>query len=539
MYSLMVVDDDQLVRRRILSAISFEELGIELCGEAENGIRALELFGQCHPQIVVMDIHIPFINGIEVAKKILAEDEDVHIIIVTGHGTVDFAKEAIRNGMVDFLLKPIDFQELRQTLQRIALRIAEHTKQVLEQRRMQRLLELGMPLIRDRYFLSLMSAQADQLQESDCRAYLRDFGIADDEAGAVCVAIVCPNYNTFSVDRKLPLQSILADEITRGFRMSGAGSVVMFDALGRALVIAYGQAAQLAVGLEQRLVVIRDRMRNLYHLDFHASIGSPVPEFRRLQRSYQDAERALGCWHLLGNNNIVSSENILLTEANGNGTPTMSYAELAKLIMNGDAAQLQTAFGEYFNRLARIFPDHLPVLRRKGIELAAMTAACIEELGGRCERVTGKAPYALILYTDNAGEILKAVCEFAVQMLDEISRQREQKSSRALAGAKQCIRQFYHDPGLSLSTVAEHVRLTPGYLSQLFSREGSQGFTDYLNWVRVQEAIALLRSTHLHVYEVAKAVGYQNAKYFFQVFKQTTGKRPREFQDGNMPQTRG
>ena len=112
MYKLMIVDDDELLRERIAKAIPMEALGLELCGEAENGIQALELFERSRPQIVIMDINIPLLNGIDTAKRILQEDDDVNIIIITGYGTVDFAQEAIRNGMVDFMLKPVDEQEL-------------------------------------------------------------------------------------------------------------------------------------------------------------------------------------------------------------------------------------------------------------------------------------------------------------------------------------------------------------------------------------------------------------------------------------------
>lgn len=84
MYKVMIVDDDKLVRERIRSAVPLEKLGLKFCGEAEDGVQALDVFERHRPQIVIMDINIPLINGIEVAKQILAEDSDVNIVIVTG-----------------------------------------------------------------------------------------------------------------------------------------------------------------------------------------------------------------------------------------------------------------------------------------------------------------------------------------------------------------------------------------------------------------------------------------------------------------------
>ena len=156
MYHLMIVDDEKLVRKRILSAIPFEELGLTLCAEAENGIQALEKFEQHHPQIVIMDINIPFINGIDVAKQMIASVPSVNVLIVTGCATLDAAREALRSGMVDFLLKPVNFQELAASLKKIVSNIQTQTRQALERQRMERLLEHSMPMLRNRYFLSLM-----------------------------------------------------------------------------------------------------------------------------------------------------------------------------------------------------------------------------------------------------------------------------------------------------------------------------------------------------------------------------------------------
>ena len=108
MYSFIIVDDDKLVRERILSLIPQAQLELELGGEAENGVQALELFQNVHPQIVLMDLNIPLLDGLEVANLMLQEDPDVNVIIITGHGSLTTAQAAIRSGVVDFLLKPVD-----------------------------------------------------------------------------------------------------------------------------------------------------------------------------------------------------------------------------------------------------------------------------------------------------------------------------------------------------------------------------------------------------------------------------------------------
>ena len=304
MYSFMIVDDDELVRERVLSLIPAEKLGLKLVAQAENGVEALELFEQHRPQIVIMDIQIPLMNGIDVAKQMLQVDPDVKIIIITGFGTLEFAQDAIRSGINDFLLKPINPKELEDTLIKATELIQSEAVQALEQQRMERLVERSMPLIRSRYFLSLLQTPPEELTDESCQQYLNDFGICA-SISEVCVMIVVPNYGGLALADQMSMQAVL-EELTKSMEAVGIGSLVLYDAMQRMIVISYGSLNHLDYTLEQRMSVIRDKLRYLYRFDFRASIGTAVPSFRFLRDSYWNANQALGYWRVLGNNNIVN-----------------------------------------------------------------------------------------------------------------------------------------------------------------------------------------------------------------------------------------
>lgn len=531
MYQFMIVDDDTLVRQRILSAIPTEAMQLSLCAEADNGIQALELFEQHHPQIVIMDINIPLMNGLDVAKQILAENADVSIIIVTGYGTVDFAKEAIRSGMIDFLLKPINGKELEAALQRIVQKIETQSRLMLEQQRMERLLEKSMPLLRSRYFLSLMTTPPDDLTETECRRYLKDFGVTT-PASHICTVFLCPNYNGLSVNQQMPLQSILEEELKKASENAGIGCLVFFDSLQRVIAVSYGGIPNLDYVLEQKLSIIRDKMRYVYRFDFHASIGCVVSEFSQLRESYRSAERALGYMHIFGENNVVSSDNLKNIDlvAPQQQTVSLRYNELMDLLVSADLGKVNAALEQFFTQLTFETKSSVQILQQKAIELLALLRACTQELGGNVATPTGQgSPYTRILLASSAREIHNILIDSARLLLADIYGRREQHKNRAIGGVKLYIHQHFSDPELSLSAVAENVNLSPSYVSQLFKKTENCSFADYLNQVRVEQAKHLLSTTHMRVYEVATAVGYQNSKYFFQIFKQLTGKRPREF----------
>lgn len=530
MYKFMIADDDQLVRERILSAIPTEKLGLKLCAEAEDGMEALELYERHRPQIVIMDINMPLINGIDAAKQILEKDSDVRIIIVTGFGTVDFAQKAFREGIVDFLLKPIDFAELEHVLQRSITSLQMNAQVALKQQRMERLLEQGMPMLRNKYFLSLMQTSPEKMSEEDCRQFLSDFGITEVPTD-ICVAIIVPSYNEIAVNNLMSLQAILEKELIKQLSSATIGCIVTYDAMPRIIVVAYGNKKQLPFILEEKISIIRDKMRYLYQFDYHASIGNSISAFHQLQESYQNAEHALGYWSILGDHNIVCSDNVKKIDPPASQLPIIRYREIMDLLVAADSTKMRTTLLDYLNEL--IYSSRITVhgLQSQAIELLALLASCARDLGENVDEFLGDetSVFIRILASNNIHSIIEEVLNTAQIIVDNICGQREESKSRSLSGAKRFVQQNYADSNLSLAQVAEHVNLSPSYLSMLFKRIDNCTFTEYLNVVRIEQAKKLLAMTHMRVYEVADAVGYQNSKYFFQVFKRITGKRPREF----------
>lgn len=530
MYSFMIVDDDELVRERVLSLIPTEAMGLKLVAQAENGVQALEQFEQHRPQIVIMDIQIPLMNGIDVAKQMLQEDLDVKIIIITGYGTLEFAQDAIRSGIFDFMLKPINPRELEDTLRKVISKIQSEAEQALEQQRMERLLERGMPLIRSRYFLSLLQTPPEELTDESCQQYLNDFGITC-PISDVCVMIVVPNYGGLALSDQISMQAVLEEELSRSTEAVGIGSLVLYDAMQRMIVITYGTHKHLDYALEQRMSVIRDKLRYLYRFDFRASIGSAVPGFRFLRDSYWSANQALGYWSVLGNNNIVNSNNIRKIERPLPQVESLRYSSIMDLLITEDLQQIRSAFTEYINQLAYNTQNSIHYIRQKTIELLALLLSCAQDLGVNTDSLLDeRSPvYVRVLSASNMFDIQKTILEAAQSVIEQIQTKRKDSKNRALRSAKQFILSNYADTQLDLNKVSDYVNLSPNYLAQLFRRFENCSFTEYLNRVRVEQAQKMLLTTHMRVYEVAEAVGFQNTKYFFQVFKQITGMRPREF----------
>lgn len=530
MYSFIIVDDDKLVRERILSLIPQAQLELELGGEAENGVQALELFQNVHPQIVLMDLNIPLLDGLEVANLMLQEDPDVNVIIITGHGSLTTAQAAIRSGVVDFLLKPVDQSELCDILRKVVQKLQSAQAAALEQQRMDRLLERGMPLLRSRFFLSLIRKEADELDEADCREHLADFGISENVSN-ICVTLIVPNNEARAISTQISMQSILEEELEKRLEMVDIGCLFCYDVMQRLILVVYGNHRQFGSVLEEKLSAIRDKMRYVHRMDFCASIGSMVSNFCHLRTSYLDAERALGYRNIFGNNNIVNSATVKNIEVPSTQSPTMSYNEIMDLLVTENIEQIRSGVDQYLSRLSYLPQSSLAFIRQKAIELLALLLNCANELGLDKELQDDKKTmlYVQLLSADHLWEIKRLILNTAEELVQGIHSKRKDSKARALSSAKQFVYKNYADPELNLAAVAESVSLSPNYVSQLFRRYDNCSFTEFLNHVRIEMAKKLLSTTHMRVYEVALAVGYQNSKYFFHLFKQVTGMRPKEF----------
>ncbi len=530
MYKLMIVDNDRQARERLTGGIDLGKLGITLCAEVDNGIQAIELFMRHRPEIVITEINIPLINGMDAAKQILQVESNTKVIVVTNSATMDHARDAVRYGMVDFMPKPADLRELESALRRIVSRMQSKRRQDEQQQRMKELLERGMPMIRGDYFTYLMQTPTEQIDTADCVQHLQDFGIPA-HSTCICTAILVPSYGTMAQEKQRSAQLTLTEELENILQPLGIGTVVVYDNMQRTVLIAYADQGDLAQTVARRLSLLRDKMRYIYRQDFHAAVGDPVRHFAELSKSKESAEFALCYWTTMGENHIISSAQLRNVDLPPVQIPSVSHADVMTMLTGSDPGQLGVSLEHYLRQAAYETRNSVHSVQLLAIELMATLIGCAREVGGSVEALRSERPaiYVRIMQQSSIHEVINVVLAAAKSISESIRGRREENKVRALSDAKWYVTQHYAEPDLCLAKVAEYVNLSPSYVSQLFKRMDDSTFTEYLNRVRIEQAKRLLSTTHMRVYEVADAVGYQSSKYFFQLFKQITGKRPREF----------
>lgn len=235
MYKLMIVDDEAVIRDGLKRNIPWKELGVEPVCEAEDGMEAVELFEEYRPNIVLMDINLPFLNGLDVAHEILASDPEVKIIVITGHNDFEYAQKALKIGAFDLMLKPTDPAGISGTIKNACDSLDVIRNEKLKSRNIQRLLDDGLPILREKYIISLLNSNitADDLQIGEKLKSLEIDIESMFYTTSVLIPVLPDNKQGEAEMILLSAKAILEDNISK----SKAKTFIFYDSLFRMVML--------------------------------------------------------------------------------------------------------------------------------------------------------------------------------------------------------------------------------------------------------------------------------------------------------------
>ncbi len=529
MLKVIIAEDESRVLQLIKKLVQWAELDLVNVGEADNGMAAFDLIVSQEPDVVITDIRMPGMDGLELVRRTREKGLKARFILVSGHKQFEYAQNALHYGVEDYLVKPINKQELNDILRRIRDRYLEESGRLAQEHRIKSQLERNREKLHAQFVHSLIR-EPERLNFGDigalCADYQLDFGGGYFQAFAL------------KVDRK-------AQEVDESHLNEAAGKVpqVIKRSLRescRELVIYHHQAHVVCLAnfldydtLVSRLKTLLDEVRKQTekHSFLVVTIGlGPVgSEPRSLVKSVQAALAALDSRVKLGADRIIDGaalryQAVAVPEF---FTPERQ-AQFGQLVEALDREALQRWLGEVFAEMtarADISPAiYVEVSRSIGenfrrlagkLGLASETAA-EADIASQIDNATSVAELQDLL-ADNMGRTLEAYLQL-----------RRTQDARPIRLAKQYIQAHYQEP-ISLEQVAHEIHLNPVYFSVVFKKEAGVNFMDYLINCRVEKAKDLLKNTPGTVLEIAESVGYKDAKYFSKLFTKVVGITPGEF----------
>ncbi len=525
MLKLMIVDDEIIFRDYLKSALAWEELGFTLTAEARNGVEALELAKEEQPDIALVDITMPFMDGLQLTEQLNALYPATSVVLITGHSEFDYARRALKLGVEDYILKPFSKDELLLTLIRLR---QQHRRAQEERLTMQGNLELM-----KESFLGQLIGKEYALSEEETERRLSALGV---EAASGAYSVACIEIDRMDLKWSKPEDRMLMKYAVKNVlneALEDSGSYIIFNGPeGRIVCLVRhaggctGETLPLE-GYEKLCFLIHKYLK----FTITIGVGSSKAGFRGISGSYVEALDALQSKFVLGSGRVIAFGEQLPSAGNEPLYPPEVNEELLVLLRQNDWERVERKLDELFHkaRQRRLPIDYIYVIC---MGLVSVNLAYFAESGHPVEDCFGEQfyPYDEIRKLDSAESTFAWLKELFRKSLEYTGKHRHTRSSQIAKAAKAYMEQHYSDSGLYLEQIAGHVFINASYLRAVFKKEIGVTVSDYLTQYRMQKARELLSGNTVRLADIAERVGYNDPGYFSKSFKKFYGYSPSEYE---------
>ncbi len=525
MYKLLFVDDESIIREGISSVISWDELGFELVAKLENGLQAIEYIRKNPVDIVISDIKMPKVDGLQLSKKISEEFPEIMVMLLSGYDDFEYAQEALKYQISEFLLKPITADELSKVLTSMRERLDEQHDEKENQKELQKKLDESFPLLRERFLYRLISGRIPKEAIAERKDY---FQWMDLEGLYLVMIIDIPETND-DLDHIALMQFI-------GNQLRESDEILInrddnFVLLLQEFVDLSDQASvdEESASLKKRSYELGKKIFSYLHKrsDDQGAIGcgEVVNSIDHLVISYRGAHSAAEYVKVIGNEMIMQVSEIRNRQTISPEDFFLLSEQLVAELKRGAREDAESALDAIFT----YFEKHYLTLHEASLYLVRLQSVLqdfLQELGlvHGDEIVPFQSDY-FVSINQARGFFTKVVRDIE----DRIQDRRLDNTRSRVDRAKSIISQRYAEKGFSLQEICDELFLSTSQFSLLFKEGTGKTFVEYLTTYRIEQAQSLLKSSSMRAYEIAELVGFSDPRYFSIIFKKLTEKTPLEY----------
>ncbi len=522
LYRVVLVDDEEEIRVGISQKMPWNSLGFELVGEAENGNEALELCEALRPDVVLTDIQMPFMDGLQLCGHLSKRLPASKFVIFSGYDEFEYAKKAIQVNASEYILKPIHASELSLVLQRLKEQLDTERAERRDTESLRLRYEESLPILRELFYVQMLDGNLSQAQIKErAKRYQIDLSCP-------YFAVALAHMEINSEEREL-----LAISVKTLF------SEHFQDSPYTCHIFLYNDQMALLLGFSKDLPIndLIDRFnrgcklcKSYLGIKVSVGLGKISHGIQELSMAREGAVSALDYRVLLGTERALYIGDL---EPHHQDSLSLSEQQESALV---SAIKLGAQ-----NDVNNLVEELLSPLHEQNLSLSQLQLYFLEILTAllRLSRMSG-VDMSAVFGPDFSGSV--HISDFASpkEMADWvltrclclqqlIEQKRTDTAGLSIEKAKLFIQTNYAQPDLSVEMLCGHLHLSPAYFSTLFKRETGMSFTSYVTEVRMDQASILLRSGDEKTYQIAQQVGYVDANYFSYVFKRHFGVSPTKY----------
>ena len=500
MYKVFLVDDEPFILEGLYDIIDWAKLGMEIVGQAENGLAALEALKDIPVDLLITDISMPRLNGLDLIRQARAIYPDLKVIILSGYDDFAYLKEGMALGIENYLLKPINLEEFNATLHTVIEKLDESRALVDEH---------SIRILRDNVMTRWMRRQ---IGSAEFRERAELLGITLDKPKVLVVLLRLEHFKKEAYE-----------VVSRLF--AGQARVVIFHDMDGDMAVVFNidDTSEEVGSLEEDLLQIEQNLEPYHPL--RIGVGSIEAADSRASVSYTHAKKALEYFLIFKDRDLIRFEELAVTDPALGPSLSMDWDKYPKLLLARNKDAMDAAIDQDFHQLAArkgVTPEHLQMVVMEWLIRFKMQ---LKEIRHTEELDAFNESLAQIRQADSLEELIALMQDIAGQAITALTRDLK---SPVIQQVLDTIHNSYNED-LSLKTLGALYHIHPVYLGQLFHKEVGELFTEYINHYRIEKAKEQLKTTHLKVHEIARNVGYWEPGYFYKQFRKYVGVSPTEF----------
>lgn len=523
MLKVIVVDDEMLIRKRIILGFDWENMGYKIEDEAEDGIAAMEFFRQKHYDLAIIDIAMPGMNGIELVKTIREKQYQTHVFFLTGHSDFKYAQQAIQYGVYDYVLKPIQEEEFITALKKLRVKIEKENSRTVLLKALERRQEDMDAVLRGKIFSDYIHDASRQELKEQVSDSLQKAGIS----GQTGYLLILFRVELFLREH---VESFSKEE----FMQEGCSSVLenrcylwVCDIYEDYMILIQGmkeheKTAEWTQNVRKLAGALCQKAGGVL-----CGISLLHQGTEQIGAAYAEAVSALNNAKIL-KEDILSYEIVMERKQMYYKIPRQEIKDLQYYITKNNYKGCQDIVRRVFKEMRdRRVNFECVVMNVNRLFMEMVDTGVVSELDIR-RLFGGRQVAEQVLENMVDLEEMEEWCGNAIYTLLEggIRQSLESKSLPMVEKACLYIRDHYMDAEMTQTRIAEAISVSPSYLSGIFKKTMGVSMVQYLTMVRMEQARELLLESEEDVKAVAEMVGYHDEYYFSRCFKKQYGLSP-------------
>ncbi|WP_367932635.1 response regulator [Enterocloster citroniae] len=539
LYRIILVDDEEEVRQSIIRKINWTEAGFKVVGDAENGEDALEKVEALEPDLILTDIRMPYMDGLTLAERVRQKYPSIKIVIFSGYDDFEYAKQAIKLNVTEYILKPVNVEELTAILKRIKANLDEE----IEQKRNVNLLRenyiKSLPILREQFLNELVSYPMPEMEVED---KLREYAIPLSGAKKWVAAAIDIEPEEIRDGVLLPLHKekdlipisvmqLVEEKLKNYCRCALATSARTAES--EIAVIAAIDEENSQTGLIDVLGDVCKETRKILEVPITIGIGHGCQKLSDISSSYKAAVDALGYKAIVGSGSTIYINDVEPVSSGKLQFDGKDEAELISAIKFGPREKIEAAVQTIIDKMSDA-KVHFRQCQAYMLSVSSSIVQMIQQYDLDMEQLLEEGSeredtFAIIPRMQKREDFSQWLLSASLRMNQVMNQERDNTMKQVIQKAKQYIMDNYQDPELSVEKICRHLHMSPAYFSTMFKKETGQAYIAYLTEVRLDKAVELLGKTDDKTYIIAAKVGYQEQNYFSYVFKKRFGISPTKF----------